>query len=287
VTKTHIIRLDAKATSTLNWNAERKNALSVIAEGKKILWHLDFGLFQELPKPIADKAQFLSLGLALEHFTNTLWKEFQRFSKGVLIYRTDCGHFLQNFVWNDEQIANLRNWLKERFTLDELGLEMQQPISSFDTISLDRLALLEEKFLLHLFVRDVTVDYLEQLALKLPQEIDVYMDLALRPENSWLNLCLTHPDRYKLVKLLVSHPWKIFESKKAALCMPNLNIVQTAQLAPFKNIQQTDLKYIPEEMLTYAWEGLDCLFYSSQVITPQGMRKVQGFCAAGGQAVDI
>lgn len=58
-----------------------------MASGKKILWHLDLGLFDRLKMPLSNSSQFLTLGLAVDHFRDTIWKEFRSFSEGVCLYK--------------------------------------------------------------------------------------------------------------------------------------------------------------------------------------------------------
>lgn len=82
-----MIRLDASAASTLDWSLERKEALKLIASGKKVLWHLDLGLFDRLKMPLSNPSQFKTLGLAVDYFRDTIWKEFHAFSSGVCLYQ--------------------------------------------------------------------------------------------------------------------------------------------------------------------------------------------------------
>lgn len=90
--KTALIHLDGKTSSTLNWTSARKEALQQIAQGKKILWHLDLGCFQSLLKPLENQEQFMALTLAIEHFSHSLWNEFRTYSKGLLLYKGSA-HF--------------------------------------------------------------------------------------------------------------------------------------------------------------------------------------------------
>jgi hypothetical protein len=82
-----IIKLDGTLSSALQWTEGRKKALTEIARGRKIAWYLDLGLFDRLPKSLHSPEQFMTLSFAVDHFKDTLWNEFQRYSIGVLLYR--------------------------------------------------------------------------------------------------------------------------------------------------------------------------------------------------------
>jgi hypothetical protein len=289
MTNLHTIRLDGAFSSSLDWKQERKEALSALASGKRVLWHLDLGLFQRLLKPLSDQGQFLNLCLALDHFKDKIWKEFHRFSHGVLLYRIP-GNFLQSFFWDAEQLNNLRGWIRERFSSWECFCsEVSVSSASFEELTPAALETSENgRFLLQLFARDVATDYLSQLCFRLPSEIPAYVDFESWPQDDWLKLLLTHPERYKQMELLSDHPWRLNEEKKMGICMPPLSVVQPSLLKPFESfIARSDLKWIPEEMVTASWDGLDQLIYSSAVISQQGLRKIQGFRAAGGEVMDI
>ena len=73
------VRLQADPQASLRWEVD-------VEEGP-ILWHLDMGLFDRLPAPLADEAQLLALQLAVEHFNKTIWHRYQQATAGVILYR--------------------------------------------------------------------------------------------------------------------------------------------------------------------------------------------------------
>lgn len=46
-------------------------------------------------------------------------------------------------------------------------------------------------------------------------------------------------------------------------------------------------RILTEEYLTSEWDGLDTLYIDSAALSKEGMRKVQGFRAAGGEVIDV
>src|SRR5687767_6853896 len=118
----NIISIDATTKSSLQWQDARKEALNVIAKGNKILWHLELGLFGNLSAPLSNTPQFMALRLALDHFRDTLWEEFKRYSIGATLYQ-GSPDFSVNYNWDDEQTQNFAEWLKESKSEKSVFLE--------------------------------------------------------------------------------------------------------------------------------------------------------------------
>lgn len=293
--KVAVVHLNARASSSLDWNVERKEALALLAAGKQILWALDFGPFSELLKPLSNGGQFLNLGLAIDHFREQLWKEFRRFSLGVSLYTVSCD-FLNGFLWDEEQERNLHLWLKEHFeTAAELSAESESLFQAFEDVTRQKLAATRQgKILLHLFARDVSADYLEQLAGRVPDEIRPYIIFDKCSEDLMLEMLLGNPERYGRLEIYRPKPflnWRTEERVEKGICLPPVDLVKPSLLFPFERsltgLRKEPTKLIPEEVLTLAWDGLNELFYSPKALSLQGKRKLQGFLAAGGNAIPL
>lgn len=258
--KEEIIRLDSGSTSTLDWTSERKMALSLLASGKKILWFLDLGLFERLKFPLSHPSQFLTLGLAVDHFRDTIWKEFHAFSTGVCLYR-GSSDFVGQLQWDDALNQAFHVWLQE------IKGEKNQ------------------------FCANACAEYLRQLAERIPDEIPAYLIYNVLPDEILEKALLTNPERFGRIQIHSSTPfrWKTDEEIPIAILMPSLDVALPSFLEPFKKaIQEFPFaKLIPEEQLTSAWEGLETLIYSEKCLSKQGRRKIQGFIAAGGKVKNI
>lgn len=293
--KTVIITLNGRPNSDLDWQKERVSGLQALASGKRIIWKLDLGLFRDLSKTIHDSAQFLTLGLALDHFRDFIWREFHRYSEGVVLYEGSAD-FLPNLQWTDQQRNNFIEWVNERFNgVEEFQNEVEIDFPKLDPLSLQQSS--KGQMLLQLFASDVSGEFIDRLAMRLPDEIPCYALLLLPQTEDLLLLAqLFHPQRFGKVKLLNDDPkvtWKIEEDLTLAICMPEVAVVKPSLLDPFR--QSMNLlkkrgvcyKLIPEEQLTTAWDGLNTLLFLPEALSSQGKRKVQGFIAAGGEAVSI
>lgn len=252
--KIEIITLDGSISSSLNWKEDREKAFFAIGKGKKILWYLDFKLFKGLLKPISNEGQFQTLRLAIKHFKETIWNEFYAFSKGLLLYRgpadlTSC------IPWNEE--------------LQNAYLSLTSPFQQ------------------KLFARDVFGDFLGQLAEEAPLDIPLFIEFDTLPENPLLKALLTHPERFKRFKVESDFSWNTFEIKEIGISFPPIEIVEEDLLKPFTIFFKKDIKLIPEEQLTLAWNGLNTLYYSKKCVSFQGLRKLQGFVAAGGILIEV
>jgi len=264
-----VIDLDARLSSDLNWKLPRIAALKAIGAGEKILWNLDFGLFQQLQKPLNDPGQFSSFCLALDHFQDTIWNEFHKFSLGAALFRGDADYH-SLFSWDDEQEKNFIEWSKERSLKNEE----------------------EEGFILSLFARDVCADYLEGLACRMPDNITPYVIFEQLPDEILLKALLTNPERYgRIVISSDSFSWNTESEKEVGVYMPALFQTDPSLLKPYRQIfnllEGQDYKLIPEERLITSWTGLNTLYYVQKAISPSGLRKIAGFLAAGGEVHKI
>jgi hypothetical protein len=79
-----IVKLPAKAHDELIWEKERALAQRAVSEGKLIMWELDFG-FYDKEMDFFDSSIFYSLGIALDEFVNSLYRDLKDSSIGVIL----------------------------------------------------------------------------------------------------------------------------------------------------------------------------------------------------------
>lgn len=303
-----IVRVDAQMTADLDWRAIHQQAEQFQKEGLLIFWEIYLGLFQ---RPLNDQTQFLSLSLALEHFRNTLWKAFQESTFGVSLYRGEAD-FQGAFQWNEEQRFGFKEWIQEQFHdlspfIQETGIE----IESFDQVSVD---LMQQtamgKQMLSLFCRNAVTEYLHLLAGRLPDEMLLCLLLdSAKIENPLFEAQLLSRARFDRFHLAthgnkIPHQGLIWNENRiectsaaqeipVGICMPPLEKEIMASGSGIKEALEQLLKrgisfkIIPEEFLITEWDGLEWIIVASDALGPQGKRKLQGFCAAGGVCITI
>lgn len=250
--KVAIITLDAHPASSLQWGDLKPHVLKEIASGKTLLWHLDFGLFSRLPKPLENPEQFLTLTLAMDHFKETIWKEYHRFSQGLLLYRGSS----------------------------DFSKECLLDHATFSGIAKG------------LHCRNVCANYLTELSANLPDEIQPYLLFDHKAEDSLLHLLAGDPDLYGRILPLYSmeEGFASSEERKLGVLMPPTDEMREEVLRPFANLFETlehPYKKIPESRLISCWNGLDKLIYSPRAISSHGKRLLNGFEAAGGELIPL
>jgi hypothetical protein len=299
-----IIDLDGHIQADLDWKKVRQQAQEAVDKGYFLLWNMQMGLFQGLTQPLTSQSQFLSLTLALEHFRDSLWKEFKPKTLGLSIFRGSAD-FSRNFCWDEHQEQNLRNWL----------YEIEAPhLAVLDFSQLRQHA--QGKQLSSLFCRDVAVEYLALLATRLPDAMPAYLYLDATSFSSHLiEMQMLNPERFdRLHLILKGHrlPFEVMgwgtptsygysghvavdlpasQSPLVGICIPPMHYyhahhyqgLEEGILALKK--KSISFKLIAECQLTSQWDGLDYLLYSPTGLSMQGKRKLQGFCAAGGTVV--
>lgn len=298
------IHLDGRVKADLDWKKARKEAQQAVEQGYALMWNMQMGLFGDLAQPLTNQSQFLSLTLALEHFRDSLWKEFKSQTVGLTLFRGSAD-FSYGFRWDEHQKQNLSNWLQE----------INSPLASIDFSQLIRQE--EGKQLVRLYCRDVAIEYLALLATRVPDSLPAYLFLdAHLLHRSLLNeMQILNPERYDRLHLVLKGHQLPFDAMgwetptvqgysgissvnlpeaqeiSIGVCIPPMHFYQFQHYEGLDEgiltLKQRSIafKLIAENHLTSQWDGLDYLLYSPAGLTVQGKRKLQGFCAAGGTVV--
>lgn len=263
----NILTVDASTKSTMQWQDVRKEALSAIAKGEKILWHLDLGLFSNLHSPISNAAQFMTLRLALDHFRDSLWEEFQRYSAGLALYKGNPDYSLE-FKWDEEQENNFEAWIKETSSENNM---------------------LSKK----MFCRDVCSAYISQLAENVPDRIPLFLIFDTQGMDPLLELLLTAQDLYPRFTMHFQEKKLQNPNSTLAICWPLADKKSSSHYEGLQSallkLKQAGISYrvISENNLTVEWHGLDHLIYAPNSMSQTGIRKLHGFHAAGGTLVTV
>ncbi len=279
------ISLDGTLHSNLDW--KQQQALAESAD--HILWNIDLGLFSKLPQPLNSIAQYNSLKLSLEHFCNTLWKQYREKTIGICLYKGTMD-FSLNFPWDEEQEKNLGEWLKRGFEdVSVFSKEMGIEVSDFHQINAE---MLRGTQVLKLFCRDVAGEYLDLLSGYLPEGLDSYVSLDTTGLSDPLLIAqLTTKERYPHLKMIIDG--KMEDEASVAVCLPAMDLIRPSVYSEFPKIferlrqEKTPYRVIPEAFLTSEWHGLDVLYVSKRTLSPLGARKLQGFQATGGTVIDF
>lgn len=304
------IAFDGSLKSDLNWQSARETAQKYVQQGLLLFWEIDLGLFNKLPNPLSNQSQYLSLGLSLEHFRDTLWKDFRDRTIGLSIYRgpADLSH---GYPWDESQQTNLREWLKAVFN-DIAAFVNETGISTKGFDDIDQKLLSENKIGLHilsLFCRDAAAEFLDMLTNRLPDALQLFlmMDCSKTPDPLQ-QIHLISRERYDRFHLAVKGgklslsdlTWQegLFikqvteiDEFKIGISIPPIEFVRPSHYQGMEKlledlvVREMSFRIIPETFLITEWSGLDYLIVISKGVSSQGLRKLKGFCAAGGTVV--
>lgn len=239
------MKLAAKPHDDLNWQIE----------GNPSLFEFDLGL-QEPYFPLEDELHFQALSAALTHFTKTVWPQFPE-SKAIL-YRGSAD-FSSFFRWSERQEANYQLWREDRPANDEAHLK-------------------------RLFCAEAFVTYFQMLAHRLPDELPISLLLDAKNTGTLAQtLHLLSPERFEHFTLETGRQY----ASKLGVCFPTDEHCSGAILQQIDALLPKLASFRPvyESLMTEQWDGLDEIYVFPNTLTPQGKRKLAGFCAAGGTVI--
>lgn len=254
------LQLDGRMQAEMRWEAACAEARKLISEGIKILWILDLGLFTALPQPLSDPTQMRALVLAIDHFSEAIWTEFGAHSLGVCFYEG----FLD---LTDAQLEYL----------DLLAQYLPVDVECFVKVDAGSLKSPLAEAWMRSRERSDRIRFMVKNSLLPPQDllwgaggspygfISERLEAIAEEKLSGIGICLPQSDD--------------------TTTLESLSVLEEA----FSFLMSRNIPYriVHEAYLTTEWECLDFLMVSSENISSMGMRKLQGFCAAGGTVVTL
>lgn len=311
--------LTAKLDSDLSWKKQEKEANEICDKGLNILWNLDLGLFSELPLPLSDTTQYKSLHLALDHFFETVWTQFEPNTVGAVLFKGSID-LRGKWSWDPDQILNLQNEITSLFK-DENALHNKIGIPCKDLMEITPKELDQTEYgrnILRFICLDSALDYLEILAARFPDSLLPYVLLDAKPISSKFHLAqLLDHEAFDFVQLglkqapiHVAHAigWETsgypngfigtgsyslketHADSSVGVVVPQKKVYDPEKLKQYDKAldwltAKEQLRYISERNLTMDWSGLDTLlvFEGNEFLN----RKLEGFIAAGGTVVGL
>lgn len=245
------ITLDARTTSSLDWQWAYPEAEKWAAIGYLLYWKLDLGLFSQLLHPIKNETQCRTLGLALEHFAKSLGQTFEKVSLGLSLYQGSLD-----------------------FSKEIPTRVLEDPYPT-------------EKLLYQLYCRDLALDYLNILIAYLPHAIQPFITandmalpfLAAKEKHGALQIAF---EREGELFFQQDKESTIGICLPAADCYDPKTYQQLEEIIHLLNTQKKKYRIISEGELTMEWDLLDTLYVAPEGVSAQGERKLRGFEAAGG-----
>lgn len=316
------IPLDGSVTADLSWKKEREAAIQYVKEGRRLFWDIDFGIPGALPHSLSHHTQFLSLTLSLDHFRDTLWKDFCHETIGLCLYR-GSPDFTPCYPWDPEQIRNLQAWLADLFkTKDRFERETAIPTADLSLVTPECLASSPTgKLLLKVFCRNAIAEYLTLLSAHVSAALPLFLLFDLDDRNGPIEVAqLVSKELYARFLLGIKSflpdavhlldgdlAWEegigekgmigrerpqimMNENRQAGIgiCLPHDALCLPSHLQGLKETaaalqsQHVPFHIISQRELTAKWEGLDELVVSKECVDSILERQLRGFRAAGG-----
>lgn len=141
-----------------------------------------------------------------------------------------------------------------------------------------------------LFYMNAFAEYLHRLASVLPEELLPFCILDVSSSSSPARLeQLLSKERFPHIHLCLEGRDTTIASKVGVVLPQDSFCTEEVLDALDKILEQMHepFRVVPEALLNEQWEDLDTLVVMSCALSPQGKRKLQGFCAAGGEVVVV
>lgn len=200
-----------------------------------------------------DLPQIETFRLAIEHFEKEIWERFGMNSIGVCLYRGRCDLEDDHLDFLEQLAGSLPDDAEAFILLDASFLS--------NAIEVSR-ALSKERFP-HFTVAVKGID-------------------QPPPEFGWENVSGT---RGMIGGHLLD---KVSLDPSVGVCVPSKGTSE-----PLENVIQqlkngsVPFRMIPEALMTTEWHGLDHIIVDADTVDPLGLRRLMGFCAAGGTIVTL
>lgn len=293
------IELDGKTNASLDWKESLIKADNAIEKGSYIFWKLNLGLFSELNFSIFNQTQLSTLILAIEHFKKAVWEKYYNHTIGICLYQ---GEMDLTFLFDKDPA------FEKQFQIWK---------QDYSSISDESLSTLSQEMKMQ-FSCDLCVDYLDLLSHHLPDEIESFVLFDTKKINNLVMqariLSSERSDRLKYIvkngllpaeHLSWDHNQVSFGyygkgtehhlDNKASLgiCLPEISKADETDNQTLNEIllllidNNYCFRILPEANLTAEWDGLDTLIVTGRNMTTFGVRKLQGFSAAGGEIISV
>lgn len=290
------VTLDGQMRSDLGWESQLKVADSRIAQGAKILWNIELGLFDRLPFTLLNKSQWMTLSLAIDHFIERVWPKYVETSQGLCLYQGSLD-FSEAFLWDEALVNSFRAWVKEVYeTLETFNHLTKHAFATWEEIDAVSMAGSEA---IQLYAANLCIDYLDTLAARVPEKLPCFVNVdASAITSPLLQASIQSAERAQHFRWITKGgPLPLQErtdkKTKLGICLPEATTLRDFSTHKLNLCLELLIKHnisfrvIAEELLTTEWDGLDAIIVNSAAVSPWGLRKLQGFCAAGGNVISI
>lgn len=260
------IDLPCQPHDSLDWSREIELAKTIRELGKRIIWKCNLGL-EGAFYPLDDEMHFQAASLAMTRFSELVWPQFKDCTEFVCLYRGTAS-FEACFSWSARQLVDF-----ERFSENE------------------------SVFSKRLFAAESFAIYFQMLSHRLPDEAKVLLLFDVTSLGSPITaLQVISKERFEHftiglrgMELPLEGLW--WEGAKLEYRKIDASIGVVFPVVPCERLEMLlslpNVKILFESFISEEWEGLDQIYVIAGSLSTQGMRKLSGFRAAGGEIIEI
>ncbi len=298
-----LVTLDLSQKSTLDWDSQFAVVDELIDRGSSIFWDLYLGINAD-SFSYDDYFLFQSLSIGIAQFIEKFWKKFQGHCLGINLFRGQL-NLAESIRWSEKEKDIFRLWLSQKQFDRSLGTNFETPHKTHPQI-------------LRIYAVERLSDYLHQLGASFPEEAAIFATFnAFDIDSPSMQAQLLSKQRFPHIRLsaanvkcplfgirwhsgmmrggvLSNKPSEDERQKSSPLtgvCIPldshfsdsTYNILD--QIFAYLKKYDHDYRIIPEALFTEYWDGLDQILICPQCLSEEGIRKLMGFQAAGGEVV--
>lgn len=242
------IKIDC-TTATLDLSIFKEQAQKASDLGISIFWELCFLTENSF---LEDSTSFLAKGINADQFVQELWAPFKEISSGVSLFSGNK-ELSSYFLWTEQMDRHFEE------------ISPKHPLS--------RLC----------FEADVIAQYLLRISSFFPEEVPLFYSCNLENLSKSARAFVLSKERF--YPLILEEP-----ESSLGVCLPLEGALSDEcldQIEQTLNSIQIPYKILSELYLTESWQGIDQLIVFSYYVSTQGLRKLKGFCATGGEVLFI
>lgn len=264
------VHLDLTPNSNLDWKSAVDSAQKLISQGYKIIFDLDFGLFQEGWKGFTHQGYFQSSVFAMAHFSNTILPQFEESVIAVIVAKLDLP-FSKLDLKTCEEGESKSELAYANMTAHYLTLlceELPYTLTRILLISSDKVS---DPLL---FSQCVINDYFDEFWLAIASSAS-YCKWGVWQQGIGNS------------GFIGRTPPQEAPQPTTALLFSTAAHEQNGfiQGIHYLTEQNRPYKIIYEEAFTQEWQGIDTLIVTTKTASQATKRAIDGFRAAGGQTI--
>jgi len=267
-----IITLNCDLESDLNWD----EALELAGEYPQIVFKLDFG-WSQLAHPLTEELPFNSFRLAVTHFNEVVYPQFEGKIMGVILYEGMCD-LSETFLWSEP--------LKEAFELEGEGDMVRFCLKALSEYLHHLAALLPIDIIPMALIDATPLRCPIQIASLFSKEMFPHVQLGIKG-GQLPRFGLRWEKGATVGGFIGSGPVPNVEPEVTAQGFVLPNQIDPEVITDALKSIEGPYRLLDESLLAESWDELETLYVIESLMSTMGLRKLKAFEAAGGHVKKV